>query len=414
MLLIGCLALGLAQASRVVQLKGLTRTQVDQIDPSVDVWALHQADSGLIDVDVLLDDESIKANAVKGNLSLAFFKVAVIHEDLEDAIRQEREMITQNSKSWTVTDDSFFETYRPYDEHLTFMKQLAESYPHVVEVLSPIGKTIEGREIHALKISAPSKKGAQKKNKPAVYLESTVHAREWVATSSLAYIMKSLAAGYGTDAELTQLLNEVDFYITPIVNIDGYVFTWETTRLWRKNRRPTGGNSFGVDINRNWGPDDTFCKFGSSANPSSDTYCGTGAFSEPETAAAKNIIDAHPEIKAAVDFHTYGSVLLWPWQYTLDTLPSGPLRYFENLGGEMVDAITAAAGNRWVSQQGAVLYPHSGGLVDYCYTESKGEISSFTFEGRGNSFIMSDADIIPAGKEQLAGTVAMANAVKGR
>jgi hypothetical protein len=406
--------LALVSGSRVVKLKGLSRAQVDQIDESVDVWALHPAEDNLINVDLLLDSEALEANAVKGNLSLHLFDSDVIHNDLDEAIKNEREQITKTAaqRNWTVNDDSFFDTYRPYDEHVKFANHLAAAYPDVVQMLAPIGKTIEGRDIHALKVAAPSKKGAQKKSKPAVYLESTVHAREWLATSSLAYILNSLAKGYGTDSEITQLLEEVDFYITPIVNIDGYVFTWESTRLWRKNRRPTGGNTFGVDINRNWGPDSTFCKFGSSTSPTSDTYCGTGAFSEPETAAASNFISSHPEIKAAVDFHTYGSLLLFPWQYTLTPLPASPLKYFQELGGDMVSAITATAGNRWVSQPGAVLYPHSGGLVDYCYTDHG--ISSFTFEGRGNSFIMSDADIIPAGKEQLAGTIVMANGVKGR
>ena len=87
----------------------------------------------------------------------------------------------------------------------------------------------------------------------ALYLQSTVHAREWLATTSLAWTMKRLAEGYGRDAVVTRLLDHCDVYIVPIVNVDGYIFTWETSRLWRKNRRDNRDGSFGVDINRNWG-----------------------------------------------------------------------------------------------------------------------------------------------------------------
>ena len=52
---------------------------------------------------------------------------------------------------------------------------------------------------------------------------------------------------------------------------------------------------------------------GSSTSPSSDTYCGAYAFSEPETAAVARFVDEHPAIRAGVDFHTYGPLILWPW-----------------------------------------------------------------------------------------------------
>jgi murein tripeptide amidase MpaA len=43
------------------------------------------------------------------------------------------------------------------------------------------------------------------------------------------------------------------FIVVPVLNVDGYVYTWEIDRLWHKNRRQNGDGSFGVDLNRNWG-----------------------------------------------------------------------------------------------------------------------------------------------------------------
>ena len=53
--------------------------------------------------------------------------------------------------------------------------------------------------------------------------------------------------------ECSYILDNLDVYIVPIVNVDGYIYTWTNNRLWRKNRRDNGGGVFGVDINRNWG-----------------------------------------------------------------------------------------------------------------------------------------------------------------
>jgi len=56
---------------------------------------------------------------------------------------------------------------------------------------------------------------------------------------------------YGSDASIKSLVDKFDFYITPIVNPDGFVYSQTTDRLWRKNRQTVSGNScVGRDINR--------------------------------------------------------------------------------------------------------------------------------------------------------------------
>ena len=63
-----------------------------------------------------------------------------------------------------------------------------------------------------------------------------------------------LAAGYGVDSRITGLLQLVDVYIVPIVNPDGYEYTYAPggDRFWRKNRRDNGtgcdGVSYGVKM----------------------------------------------------------------------------------------------------------------------------------------------------------------------
>ena len=95
------------------------------------------------------------------------------------------------------------------------------------------------------------------------------------------YVAESFITGYGNDTLITELVDELEIFVIPVVNPDGYVYTWGPQRLWRKNRRDNGNGTFGVDLNRNWGYE--WGGVGSSGDPGSGTYRGTAPFSEPET-----------------------------------------------------------------------------------------------------------------------------------
>ena len=79
------------------------------------------------------------------------------------------------------------------------------------------------------------------------------HAREWISPMTVMYIAERLASTYETDPRVRAILDRAEFIFVPVVNTDGYVYTWTTERFWRKNRRNNGGGSYGVDLNRNWG-----------------------------------------------------------------------------------------------------------------------------------------------------------------
>ena len=110
------------------------------------------------------------------------------------------------------------------------------------------------------------------------------------------------------DSNHQDLLENIDWYILPVVNPDGYLYTQTDNRLWRKTRSPNGDNCFGTDANRNfgyqWGTGGQsksviikkkapFICSGSSSNPCSDTYMGASAFSEIETANMRDWLTAH-------------------------------------------------------------------------------------------------------------------------
>ena len=59
---------------------------------------------------------------------------------------------------------------------------------------------------------------------------------------------------YGKDSEATALADLYDWYFLPVINADGYVYTWTHDRLWRKSRKPNpeSEDCVGVDLNRNF------------------------------------------------------------------------------------------------------------------------------------------------------------------
>jgi murein tripeptide amidase MpaA len=97
---------------------------------------------------------------------------------------------------------------------------------------------------------------------------------------TVAYVAQQFLMDYSTDSSVKSLVDNFSWTIIPIVNPDGYVFTWTDDRMWRKNRRKNPNSScYGVDINRNWNYQ--WGTGGSSSIACSDTYMGPSGFSEP-------------------------------------------------------------------------------------------------------------------------------------
>ena len=52
------------------------------------------------------------------------------------------------------------------------------------------------------------------------------------------YLAYQLIAGYGKDSNVTSFVDNYDFYLIPVVNPDGFVYSQTQDRLWRKHRAP--------------------------------------------------------------------------------------------------------------------------------------------------------------------------------
>lgn len=264
--------------------------------------------------------------------------------------------------------------YHNYAEMSAAIGQAAVAYPGITRVYT-IGVSLEGRPIVAMKISDDP--DSDDPAEPAVLFFSLTHAREHLTVEMALAIIRLFTEGYGADPALTNLVNTREIWVIPNANPDGGEFDVEGGyyHYWRKNRRPNGDGSVGVDLNRNYGYNWGCCG-GSSSSPISDVYRGPAAFSEPETQAVRDFVLVHPDITAAITFHTYGELILYPFGYTYadqpDDMPEADYRTFVALAGRM------AATNGYTPQQASDLYITSGDAVDWLYG-ARG-IFAFTFE----------------------------------
>lgn len=278
--------------------------------------------------------------------------------------------------------------------------------------IQTIGTSVEGRPIKALKIS--DNVATSEPAEGAIILIATQHAREWLAEETALFVAEKILESYATNASVHADVDRLEIYIVPVVNVDGFAYTWAATanRYWRKNRRPNAGGTFGVDLNRNWGfqwaavpsPTDANGSYGT-ASEVSEVYYGPGPFTEPEIQAVRDLAATLPNLKAFEDIHTYSELYLAPWRYT-SALPPGS-QSLEALANRQVDTTAAVHGHTY----GRGLYRSSGGAIDFIWNGRRAAAISPEVRppaaAPDGGFAPAATEIIPTGEEHLAAVLAL-------
>jgi carboxypeptidase T len=268
--------------------------------------------------------------------------------------------------------------YHNYPEMVADIEATAAAHPGIVSVFS-IGRSYRGRNIWAAKVSDNV---ATDEDEPEVLIDALHHAREHLTVEQALYVLHTLANDYGTDPEVTNLVDSREIWIIFAVNPDGFAYdlTGNPYRAWRKNRQPNGNGTVGTDINRNygylWG-----CCGGSSGRPVAWDYRGSRPFSAPETRAvrdfvASRVVNGVQQIRTHITLHTNDELILWPYGHTKTDVPPDMTRddhkAFVALGGAM------AAMNGYTAEQSSDLYVTDGDEIDWLYHRYR--IFTFTFE----------------------------------
>ena len=277
-----------------------------------------------------------------------------------------------------------FNVWRSYDEPGGIrdqMYQIAKDNPQLVK-LEVLGRTHQGREILAIKLTQGARGQADGK-RPAVLYSSLQHAREWIS----AEVNRRLLLWYierwrANDKEIKNLLKDTELWFILVANPDGYQYTFDHDRLWRKNLRDNDNDGVitsadGVDPNRNFPTNWNYDDEGSSGQITSETYRGPAPASEPETQAMVGLMDRIP-FKFQVNYHSFGELLLYSFGWQVQT-PSADDPIFAVLSGN--DANPAIPG--FDPGVGADLYTTNGETTDEAHAAQN--ILAWTPElGEGN------------------------------
>ena len=302
---------------------------------------------------------------------------------------------------------------RDYNQIISKMIELEKKYPDKVK-LEYLGKTFEGRDIIAMRIS--KNVNDEEGKKKSILITGLHHAREWATGEAALNIAEKLLES--NDNELNKYLNDLDIYILPVVNPDGYEYSLKENAWWRKNRTKFE-KGIGVDLNRNYftpkdptlyrqpndKPDSTWDDYGASDSVYSDTYRGPYGNSEAEIKAITKLVNSK-QIDTVIDIHSYSNAILYPWGHT--TKPTQWDTIYKEIGQEMAKAVN----NKYYVEQSVSMYPTTGSSEDYHHVEGR---FNYTLE-IGNSFYPKSKEELDMLKsEVLAMTkVFMKNLVKGK
>ncbi|XP_005235383.2 carboxypeptidase A1-like [Falco biarmicus] len=365
----------------------LLRVLGEQAELQVDFWR-HPTSPGR-PADLRVPFPSLQA--VKIFLESNSISYSIMIKDVQELLDEEKKTMMKSRRIGRSTKTFDFASYHTIDEIYDWIDMLVDGHPSLVSKIQ-IGQSYENRPLYVLKFSTGGS------NRPAIWLDTGIHSREWVTQATGIWTANKIAEEYGQDPSVTAILDSMDIFFEIITNPDGFAFTHSSNRMWRKTRSiNASSHCVGVDPNRNW--DAGFGGSGSSSNPCSDIYRGPYAHSEREVKAIVDFIHSHGNMKSVISIHSYSQMLLFPYGYKTEPVPNH--QELNELAKKAVNDLAVLYGTKYT--YGSIvdtIYLADGTTVDWAY--DNGVKYSFSFELRDTGrygFLLPSSQIIPTATE---------------
>ncbi|XP_013930445.1 PREDICTED: mast cell carboxypeptidase A-like [Thamnophis sirtalis] len=206
----------------------------------LDFWHPHSVQHVLIGKNVDFRVSSDQTNFVQKILEQNQIQNRIVFHNLQNEIEKQLDGGKHFRKK------HFYTRYNEWEKIAAWTRRMAKKHAKLISRIE-IGKTYEERPMYVLKV------GKQSNPKKAIFMDCGIHAREWISPAFCQWFVKEAVTTYGRDKDMTLLLDNINFYVLPVFNVDGYVWTWTKDRMWRKNRsNNTNSDCIGTDLNRNF------------------------------------------------------------------------------------------------------------------------------------------------------------------
>jgi len=274
--------------------------------------------------------------------------------------------------------------YWSYDEILDRLAQWEVQYPDIFhrEIIGYTGEFSEA--IWAVKISDNA---ATREPEARVMIAAAIHANESNGVGAVMHLMDRLLTRYGQVPYYTQMVDNLEMWFVPVINVDGYRYVFQGGAhwdMWRKNMRDNNGDHLytypidGVDCNRNW--DYRWAEY-DSTHWNSLRYKGPYPFSEACVAAYRDLILRElPVISQNLHSPDVPSIGNKNWYCWYD-----PVTFQTSPDANIFRPISTALGNRTQTENNGVyvngnVYAYNQMPKEQCWIYANTGICAFLME----------------------------------
>ncbi|KRX85428.1 Carboxypeptidase A6 [Trichinella sp. T6] len=313
--------LNLYENYQLLQIQLLSQDDVNVLQKIVDVESLEMDFwTPLTDLDNY--DKPITAFVPPSSVNLlieSLEKSKISYSNITDVFRKNFDNHVQmlKDKKHKMKTSKILSTFTLNEYHTLaeihwYMQALSRKHPQIVKLIN-IGYSSEGRPLLAVKMLHFIKQVGRKFTKNSIWIDAGMHAREWIAPATAVYLLHELAENYENTKEIQLILNKYSFYILPVVNPDGYDYSWKSERFWRKSRSKHNCTFWsccvGVDLD----------SIDLRGHPCRPDYPGPFPFSESETRAVSKFLSENQQhILLAISLHSFGKLLTVPYSFKSD------------------------------------------------------------------------------------------------
>ncbi|KAL5250250.1 hypothetical protein ACHWQZ_G016099 [Mnemiopsis leidyi] len=320
--------------------------------------------------------------------------VQVLNKNVGLSVRRQRSI--QQSSPYVTVGSFSYTAYHRLTVMYDHLDAAAARHSDKAETFNLTNmSTYEGRKIQAIRITSNVTSPASRE-RPLVWIDGGIHAREWVSPATVMYLIDSLLGEQeqGRSDDVTPLLEKFQFVVAPCINSDGYEYTHQMDRLWRKTRKPSG------------------CK------NKNELYPGEDPFDQENVKIVKTYLEEQRDkLKVYLSYHSYSQLFLLPLGYSLDPTPDR--EHHVKVGKAVVAAVYSRHQKNYIAQSFAEMYPASGVSADWTY-EDLNVTDSYTIELRPEylgedhdfQFELPEEQILGTAEENFEGLLAVLNNVK--